>query len=322
MDRIKKSPKHQQSTPAAKMSLDEPNEINQLSPWEVDFRQIEAGTMETQVSTRSGASMSLLAISMSNVVHQTGVSPRGMLTVGITQPNQIKTWQGSDSSSAELLSFGSAIPFDGVSATGFRATTISVSETFAENVADSLGLPIPDTLRTSTSLKIRGSRGHLTSLRRKCDTIFGAGAPILGFEDEEETTALLLLCASNGSEFMDKSSPKARARALALAIELMRERERENLSIGAICREAGVSLRTLNRAFSERFGCGPKSYYMRLRLNRVRSEILKSPKYGSIADVANNWGFWHMGQFACDYFKLFGELPSVTKKQALAYLNT
>jgi AraC family ethanolamine operon transcriptional activator len=313
MDHIKKSPKHQESPPTAKMRLVEPNEINRLSPWEVDFRQLEAGAMETQVSTRSGASMSLLDISMSHVVHQTGVSPRGMLTVGITQPNQVKTWQGSDSSAAELLSFGSAIPFDGVSATGFRATAISVSETFAENVADSLGLPIPGTLRISTSPTIRGSRGHLTSLRRKCSTIFGADAPILGFGDEEEVTALMLLCASNGSEFMDKSSPKTRTRALALAIELMREREREDLSIGAICREAGVSLRTLNRAFNEKFGCGPKSYYLSLRLNCVRSAILKSPKDRSIADVAHNWDFWHMGQFSCDYFKLFGELPSATK---------
>jgi len=28
--------------------------------------------------------------------------------------------------------------------------------------------------------------------------------------------------------------------------------------------------------------------------------------------VANAWGFWHMGQFARDYRRLFGELPSDT----------
>jgi AraC family ethanolamine operon transcriptional activator len=31
-----------------------------------------------------------------------------------------------------------------------------------------------------------------------------------------------------------------------------------------------------------------------------------------IADVANRWGFWHMGQFAADYRRQFGELPSET----------
>jgi transcriptional regulator GlxA family with amidase domain len=32
-----------------------------------------------------------------------------------------------------------------------------------------------------------------------------------------------------------------------------------------------------------------------------------------IADAANAWGFWHMGQFAKDYRTLFGELPSQTR---------
>jgi hypothetical protein len=33
-------------------------------------------------------------------------------------------------------------------------------------------------------------------------------------------------------------------------------------------------------------------------------------------DVANRWGFWHMGQFAADYKRQFGELPSATLKRA------
>ena len=32
-----------------------------------------------------------------------------------------------------------------------------------------------------------------------------------------------------------------------------------------------------------------------------------------IRDIANRYGFWHMGQFAADYKKLFGELLSKTK---------
>jgi len=28
--------------------------------------------------------------------------------------------------------------------------------------------------------------------------------------------------------------------------------------------------------------------------------------------IANQYGFWHMGQFAKDYNNLFGELPSET----------
>ncbi|MFV2073945.1 MAG: helix-turn-helix domain-containing protein, partial [Thermoanaerobaculales bacterium] len=35
-----------------------------------------------------------------------------------------------------------------------------------------------------------------------------------------------------------------------------------------------------------------------------------------VTDVANSWGFWHMGQFAADYRRQFGELPSETLRRA------
>jgi AraC family ethanolamine operon transcriptional activator len=34
----------------------------------------------------------------------------------------------------------------------------------------------------------------------------------------------------------------------------------------------------------------------------------------TIQDIASHWGFWHLSQFAQDYKKLFGELPSATLK--------
>ncbi|MCP4898634.1 MAG: helix-turn-helix domain-containing protein [bacterium] len=48
------------------------------------------------------------------------------------------------------------------------------------------------------------------------------------------------------------------------------------------------------------------------RLDGVRKELLRSGAKLKIADTANNWGFWHVGQFAADYRRHFGELPSQT----------
>ena len=47
------------------------------------------------------------------------------------------------------------------------------------------------------------------------------------------------------------------------------------------------------------------------RLNGVRRQLYHADSSSiKIADVANHWGFWHLGQFAVDYRRLFGELPS------------
>jgi AraC family ethanolamine operon transcriptional activator len=57
----------------------------------------------------------------------------------------------------------------------------------------------------------------------------------------------------------------------------------------------------------------PKAYLQAERLKRVRRGLREADaRTAQVTDVANAWGFWHMGQFAADYRKLFGELPSQT----------
>lgn len=65
-------------------------------------------------------------------------------------------------------------------------------------------------------------------------------------------------------------------------------------------------------AFRELFGVSPKRYLQAVRLNGVRRDLLAATPEAKIADVANRWGFWHLGQFAADYRRQFDELPSET----------
>jgi len=82
--------------------------------------------------------------------------------------------------------------------------------------------------------------------------------------------------------------------------------------IRGVCRAAGVSWRTLYYAFRELFGVTPKQYLQATRLNGVRKELCRRGPDVTITDTANAWGFWHMGQFAADYRRQFGVLPSET----------
>jgi AraC family ethanolamine operon transcriptional activator len=75
---------------------------------------------------------------------------------------------------------------------------------------------------------------------------------------------------------------------------------------------AGVSQRSLETAFRERFGMGPKRYLLSRRLEGVRRRLLRSSPGERIADIAREWGFVHASQFATDYRLWFGELPSET----------
>jgi AraC family ethanolamine operon transcriptional activator len=63
------------------------------------------------------------------------------------------------------------------------------------------------------------------------------------------------------------------------------------------------------------YGVTPKAYINALRLNAVRKLLKLSTGNERVVDAANAWGFWHMGKFAADYRKLFGENPSQTLTQ-------
>jgi AraC family ethanolamine operon transcriptional activator len=66
-------------------------------------------------------------------------------------------------------------------------------------------------------------------------------------------------------------------------------------------------------AFKQGLGMTPMAYVKGLRLYHVHRELWRAKISDTrVSDVANAWGFWHMGQFAADYRKLFGELPSDT----------
>ncbi|MFM8270747.1 MAG: helix-turn-helix domain-containing protein, partial [Gemmata sp.] len=103
----------------------------------------------------------------------------------------------------------------------------------------------------------------------------------------------------------------ARSHLLRRAEEFMRSRLSDPVGAIDLCRELEISDRTLRLAFRERYGLGPMAFYKGLRLNAVRSRLMAAQPV-AVAAVARELGFHHLGNFAADYRKLFGERPSET----------
>ena len=90
----------------------------------------------------------------------------------------------------------------------------------------------------------------------------------------------------------------------------------EGVQISDLCRVVDVSERTLEVAFIEIMGMSPVAYLKRLRLHRVRDELLAAePRSTRVSTVAVKWGFWHFGEFSQAYKQCFGELPSQTLRR-------
>lgn len=90
------------------------------------------------------------------------------------------------------------------------------------------------------------------------------------------------------------------------------------LRISDMTAVAGVSERTLFNGFRDWRGMSPKSYLKAIRLDRVRTELLGlNAKSRNVGDIAREYGFRHMGNFARDYSDRFGERPSETFRFSL-----
>jgi len=126
----------------------------------------------------------------------------------------------------------------------------------------------------------------------------------------------LLATMGTATPARESTTAAARSRMLGKVLDYIKDRPGTPLRVNALCRSAQVSERTLQRAFLERFDVTPKVYLQALRLNGVRRDLLSCvPSSTRIGNVATRWGFWHMGQFARDYKRLFAELPSQTLSQ-------
>jgi AraC family transcriptional regulator, ethanolamine operon transcriptional activator len=85
--------------------------------------------------------------------------------------------------------------------------------------------------------------------------------------------------------------------------------------IGEVCKETGVSARTLQMVFASAVGMSPMRYLKIRRLNLVRRRLMTTPRDQlSIKQAAREGGFWDDGHFSSDYFRLFGILPSHTPR--------
>ena len=102
------------------------------------------------------------------------------------------------------------------------------------------------------------------------------------------------------------------SRSVKRAKDYIHAHPADKLDMKTLADVAGCSYRTLQRGFMDAFDCSPQQYIRKIRLMEVRRELVSSGRKGNVTEIARRWGFVHMGRFAQEYAKEFGESPSET----------
>ena len=106
-------------------------------------------------------------------------------------------------------------------------------------------------------------------------------------------------------------APSAR-RVLALMVNSVEEPP----SITRLALQSGLSKRTLHRVVRREFGLSPMALSRRMRLLEVQADLRSPGPSTTVTGAAFRWGFTHLGRFAGEYARAFGERPSETLQQA------
>jgi AraC-like DNA-binding protein len=292
--------------------------------WDIDFRRVDRGPFEGDVVQVGSERVQLARARLRGSVHQTGSTPAGYRTFAIPVTRDIRLfWRGHAIGPDQIMVFPRSRELDSASHPDFDMLTVSVTQDDLDHAAERASLPsLDDCLAGREVVSCDGER--LSRTKRWLLRLLQTASETRPLAHPERTAlALVQLVASSrtmmsadGTALWQRAEePRGRLRddGMRRAMSLIFGAEPSLPSVKELAHAAGCSQRTLRRVFNERFGVGPKRYLHARRLTGVRRELGSAdPATTIIADLANRWGFWHMGQFAAEYRLFFGELPSTT----------
>lgn len=126
---------------------------------------------------------------------------------------------------------------------------------------------------------------------------------------------LLLRHPHNYSEALMRLKRTIASRDVKRAIDYMHANLEAPVTIADISSTAGVAGRTLFKHFQDTRGVSPMQYLRNLRFEKAKQELLNAQAGMSVTEIAARWGFGHLGRFAVEYRKRFGESPSETLRR-------
>jgi AraC-like DNA-binding protein len=174
------------------------------------------------------------------------------------------------------------------------------------------GVDDPERLELETSIPLNApALHHLVSLisRKAFAMVPGEGGPIRRWEAEltGAVARVWLEMSGEGAGGRRATDERRRVRAVEEWVDAHFTRP---ITLGELCRVAGLPARSLNRAFLRHRGEPPIRHVVQRRLAEARSRLLERRPGDSVTQVALESGFTHLSRFAGLYRRAYGERPS------------
>ncbi|AMA45387.1 helix-turn-helix domain-containing protein [Pseudomonas alabamensis] len=288
--------------------------------WHQIYDQMSAGSAHTELAHLTAERFQVFREVLDKRVVQHGVAPQGRLCLAMPAGTSCASvFQGTSVGRTDVTVLHSGQEFFVHCAEGMDLLAVSVDALHLERLAER-EFTAPELRRLSRCTRMNVSPQFLGAMRSQLQSIVESavqGDALL----ESQIEHLLLECTLVLLEQVCEPDGR-RAGNVAVSAYLVRQAHQmamdyldEPLSILQICDRLDVSRSTLQRSFVSVTGLRPVEYLRLVRLNAVRQRLQRTrADECSIARVAYDVGFSHLGHFSGAYRHLFDEAPSHTHR--------
>ncbi len=283
---------------------------------DVRFAQLGRGRMRSRYALLTTPNLHL-----SEAVHSVGAIAagavgRGLCAIGVPGDDGPQRHTGGTCGDADAVLAREGSEYLVSSRQGFRSLAVFVRQEMLEEAAEAtwgvslrslapgnrLGLASAGERRRlhrllrATLSPAKGSPGHV-GLRRGSDAA------------TEESVVHAILGAARAQE---RRSDPGRFAAARRAEAMIRDGLADDVSVRRIAMALQTPLRSLEQGFRDLYGTSLRDYLYTLRLNAARRDLVRGAPGETVGAVACRWSLFHLGRFATNYRRRFGETPSET----------
>lgn len=109
------------------------------------------------------------------------------------------------------------------------------------------------------------------------------------------------------SRLSDRNAPSWQGPGLVSVLQLIGREYRSHLSVADLARQAGMSVRSLERTFIRKFQTTPLRYLNRVRVQAARHALVHSDK--DLSTLAVECGFYDQSHMTTQFKRAFGKSP-------------
>jgi AraC family ethanolamine operon transcriptional activator len=294
-----------------------------IDGWDIDFVQLSRSEGAFELQQIHSDAMFLTRASLNAQFEQRGEPTMGFRAFALMAPHcsEIK-WGNRGITPRSLIVFPANDEFRATSLTHFHIFTLALRSDLLEKAARSFfARDVTDFLGEDGSVahchpdKISRLRTVLVDLMQKAKNGGGKVSTFFTREVERQICFEILNCLDHSTAHSRDEDSSKRHQAMQLSLDMIASRPPQDISVLDLVKNSGVSQRTLEYAFLDRFAISPRQYLNALRLHRVHLQLLSCDRRTStVEEIAQQHGYTQSGHFAQAYRAMYGQLPSRSLK--------